>query len=148
MTFTQKEDKKEILSTIGHFKRDIFDQSISDEQLVILADKFAQHAIFIVASDGNSEVGYVAFYCNDTENKNAFISMIIVGSEFQSKGYGRKLLEKSMKIAGQAGMQRIKLEVSRANSHALGFYDKFGFTLSSQSEASYILEKTIDEGKG
>lgn len=147
MTFTQKRDKDEILSTLGRFKGDFFDQSITDERLMALAEKFAHHAVFIVGSDGNLDIGFVAFYCNDTIHRTAFISMIIIGSEFQSKGYGRKLLDKSMEIASQAGMHSIRLEVSQVNWHALAFYDRLGFNLFSQKEVSYILEKNIDRGE-
>lgn len=145
MTFTIKKNKDEILSTLIHFKKEVFDKSISDEHFIALADKFAQYGVFVVASEGISDVGYVAFYCNDFETKTAFISMIIVGYKFQSNGYGRKLLGKALQIARKSGMNVVKLEVNQANRNALNFYYRAGFVLSSRLKTSFILEKPIKE---
>ncbi len=143
MEFNTKKSKNEILSTIFRFKKDIFDKTMTDEQLIELADKFAKYAVFVVALDNGIDVGYVAFYCNDKVKKSAFVSMIIVDSEFQGKGYGKKLIEKAVETARSSDMKSVKLEVNKENRYAIEFYDKLGFVILNQSETGYILEKSL-----
>ncbi len=143
MEFSRKTSKEDILATIFRFKKDIFDKTINDEQLIALADKFVQHAVFIVASDNGSDVGYVAFYCNDMVNRSAFVSMIIVDSKHQGYGYGKGLLAKAIEVANGAGMASITLEVSKQNSNAIGFYHKLSFVAANEDEKNYTLIKAI-----
>lgn len=143
MEFNTKKSKGDILDTLICFKKDIFDKTITDTQLMELADKFAKYAFFIVASDNGSDVGYVAFYCNDTVRKNAFISMIIVDSKHQGHGYGKSLLTKAIEVARDADMSSVKLEVSKENSNAIAFYHKLGFEVVNEDHTKYTLEKII-----
>ncbi len=143
MEFNTKTDKDEILNTLIRFKKDIFDKTITDEQLACLADKFAKYAVFLVLSEAGSEVGYIAFYCNDTVRRAAFVSMIIVDSIHQGRGYGKRLLAEAIEVARASDMSSIELEVHSQNDGAIGFYNKMGFSVASKSQTKYTLVKAI-----
>ncbi len=143
MEFNIKTDKKDILSTIFRLKKDIYDKTITDEQLIALADKFTKYGVFVVGIDNGSDVGYTAFYCNDKVNMSAFISVIIVDSKYQGHGYGRKILEEAQRIARENEMNTLRLEVNHDNAAALGFYEKLGFQRELETNTGFILKKKM-----
>ncbi len=143
MKFNYKREQNEIYKTLLSFKQDIFDKSINDSQLFELATKFSKHATFITLSESEKEKGYIAFYCNDNESKTAFISMIVVGNEYQGLGFGYGLFNEACKVSKTNGMEFLKLEVNKNNVSAIRFYEKLGMKLKISTEFYYLYQITL-----
>jgi len=61
------------------------------------------------------------------ESTNVEIERIYVLNEFQQNGLGRKLLERAVKLAVDAGYEYIWLGVWEHNTNAIEFYEHLGF---------------------
>jgi ribosomal-protein-alanine N-acetyltransferase len=74
-----------------------------------------------------------------THKKSAKLRIYSLGvkEEFQGKGIGLKLLEKSFAYAEKTGKKSIKLEVNAANYHAIRLYEKAGFVKSGIASNYY-----------
>lgn len=94
------------------------------------AEKFAANAHFLAAYHGEKVIGFAAFYCNNQENMTAFISMIVVLSNFQYMG-GSALLSRIKDICSKNSMKKIRLEVANDHHKALTFYTRRGFVFES-----------------
>ena len=62
---------------------------------------------------------------------------ITVRPEVQGQGLGRKLLDKLIGLARDAGMHAVLLEVRPSNNHALMVYHHFGFAQIGQRKNYY-----------
>lgn len=71
--------------------------------------------------------GYAAFYANDTESRQAYITLFCVRKELQRKYIGSLLMCSVINMAREAGMERIALEVLKQDTGAAAFYRKMGF---------------------
>ena len=77
-----------------------------------LLEKLHQKGQFIFAYNGNS-LGYCAFYANDSEQKNGYISLIAIAPECQKMHIGTRLLKESLAIMQTYGMDCCLLEVRK-----------------------------------
>lgn len=91
-------------------------------------------AMFYVAEEDNRVVGFI----NGFEESKGFlpfhkertffsIDNIVVSKEYQSKGYGKKLLKKIEDESRSKGYSDIILNVYSFNSSAIGLYKSRGF---------------------
>ena len=78
----------------------------------------------IVLKKENRILGYAFFSIAATDSH---LLNITVSSNFQGKGYGRKILEKVILQSSVLGATVIFLEVRISNHRAINFYEKFGF---------------------
>lgn len=135
---------RDILEAMQFCKSSMFDSDIwNQDSLEQLAKKYSENAHVAVVKVEDNIAGYVAFYCNDMESKTAYISMIVVKSEYQGLHLGGKLLDYVVSISKEKGMCKIKLEVAKENKKATGFYIHKGFVFKNEaSEHSdyYILD--------
>ena len=121
-------DKQAIAEAITVCAESFHDQACNDPAKIRgFAEKFAAKAHFFAAYDGGEVRGFAAFYCNDYESMTAFISMIVVLSNYQYMGGGSSLLKAVKDTCRKKGMKRIRLEVADDNHKALSFYTKRGF---------------------
>ena len=82
-------DKNNIAETITVCAEAFHDQTCNDPAKIRgFAEKFAAKACFLAAYDGGEVRGFAAFYCNDYQSMTAFISMIVVLSNYQYHGGG------------------------------------------------------------
>ncbi len=107
-----------------------------------LAEKFAKYAKVISIIAGNDSIGFAAFYCNDTEGKTAYLSLIATAENMQRKGIGRILIDEVQRISVEAGMKKLRLEVNNSNSKAISFYIKNGFEFECPAgeHSSYMIK--------
>ena len=128
-------DVDEIYSVLTLLGDSLFNQDYNNPvKLKELANKYAQFSIFLKADIDNEIKGFCSFYCNDTINKTAFLSIIVVSKTSQGNGIGHSLIEKMKTICKEKGMKNIKLEVNKNNHAAIDFYKKHGFSLISESD--------------
>lgn len=123
----------------------LFDRDNSDEIVYKITQKAFFYAAYkSISKEESCNVGYVAFYANDLENKNAYISNIGVCNEMQEKHIGSMLMETCLKVAKEAGMVKMRLEVLDTNVKAIAFYKKWGFTYEGEAgESSVYMKKNL-----
>lgn len=103
-----------------------------------LLEKLHQKGKCIFAYNGQT-LGYCAFYANDSERKNAYISLIAVAPEYQKLHIGTKLLRDSFEMMRACGMNHCLLEVRKDNQNAIRFYKTNHFVMIEEREESYLM---------
>lgn len=122
------------------FREPILKREGSQEMLY----KVTNFSIFLVAYVGEDIAGYAAFYANDNVNKIAYLTLIAIKPEFQSKGIGCELLTKCEELALNNGMTEMKLEVKKYNTGAMRFYEAHGYLyLSECNKNSFFMIKKL-----
>lgn len=92
---------------------------------------------------GNKIVGIVAFYCNDFENKIAFISSLCVNKSYRGFGLSKRLIDTVIEFAKNKNFKFIRLEVGIANYKARKLYEKFNFYTIDKKEDTIIMQYEI-----
>lgn len=103
-----------------------------------LLEKLYQKGKCIFAYNGKA-LGYCAFYANDSEWKNAYISLIAVAPECQKMHIGTKLLNDSFETMRACGMNYCLLEVRKNNANAIRFYETNHFVMIEEREECYLM---------
>lgn len=91
------------------------------------AHKIAHKALRFEAWSGEVLVGLVAAYCNDQQNRIAYITSVSVRREWTGKGIAGQLMTRCIEHAKASGMWQISLEVASGNASAIRLYEKNGF---------------------
>lgn len=123
-----------------------FKPSLSDIQgsLLNYAKKLLKNACVVVAADvAGRFIGLIAIYINDHEFYTAFISLIMVSSEYKNRGYGRAIISYAEGLAFKAGMLKIKLEVRNSNYNAIKFYYAMEYIKVGETDDAMFLEKKL-----
>ena len=95
------------------------------------AQKILRNGVAAIAIHANgTDVGMVAFYCNDLSHGRAYITHLAVDPEYRRCGLGKKLTEFAMRYSQSRGMNSIALEVGRSNERARRLYASCGFVES------------------
>lgn len=124
----QLHEKNAIYNAILQCSDFFFNQALNNpDDIGILAAKFACRANVDCITVNSKVAGFISYYCNDSIMKNGYISMLVVRGAFQGKGLGTLLMNSAINNCRCNGMERIRLEVDRANETAIGFYQKIGF---------------------
>tara|TARA_R110002012_G_scaffold271516_1_gene456689 strand:+ start:578 stop:1033 length:456 start_codon:yes stop_codon:yes gene_type:complete len=86
----------------------------------------------------NSEIGYLTIRTSDSE---IYLENLILGKEFQSNGFGTKIMDLIIKKS-EKERKSIGLRMFKENKRAKKFYENLGFTKISESENHYEMKKT------
>ena len=138
------EKKEQLVDILNCFKPYL--ESLKNGVVCIedIATKFFMYATIAVLYQNNKIIGFISFYCNNTDNRTAFISLIAVLPEYTKKGFGKKLMEEAFEYCKNKEMKYIRLEVKKNNINALTFYQKFGFKIEkSETDYSIYLTKSL-----
>lgn len=100
------------------------------------AKKIADLAMRFEAWSDGTLVGLIAAYCNDQENRVAYITSVSVLPDWMSRGIAARLLGQCVEHAKSAGMRRIRLEVASANAAAIKLYENGGFVADAAHRSS------------
>ena len=92
------------------------------------AKKIASRATRFEAWAGDKLVGLMAVYCNNQEQRIAFITSVSVLKIWAGKGIATNLLAQCVEHAKMSGMQQVSLEVAQNNLPAVKLYEKMGFS--------------------
>jgi ribosomal protein S18 acetylase RimI-like enzyme len=106
---------------------------------------------FYICINSDISIGFIAFELNYNNLPKTKIHKLYILPDFQGKGIGKILLDKSIKYALQNCNTTLVLNVNKQNS-AKYFYEKMGFTVSYQEVINigngyvmddFVLEKNI-----
>ncbi len=116
MTF--REIKSEDIPFVESFLKDLFGPGFLFE--ISTSDIYKT---YILEKDGVI-VGVIQFWSLFEE---AEITLLAIKKEFQNKGYGKILLEKSIQFLQKNNVRFVYLEVAVDNKQAIKLYEKLGF---------------------
>jgi ribosomal protein S18 acetylase RimI-like enzyme len=105
--------------------------------------KIGSNAKTFEAWSGDSLVGLVAAYMNDSSGRRAFVTNVSVVRAFAGRGIATTLLDRCVTRASQEGMRTIALEVSRDSSEAMRLYEKYGFSKIESRDGIVLMSLTI-----
>lgn len=109
-----------------HVNRDFL--LLSDFEVEVYFSKIDNLSIFEKYYIGNNIAGFVSFYCNNEESKEAFITMVLVDKNYRGMGIAQKLIIEVIDIIKEQGFLKCGLEVKVDNLNAIKLYSKIGFT--------------------
>ncbi|WP_062622727.1 GNAT family N-acetyltransferase [Aequorivita aquimaris] len=110
--------------------------------LIEYVDKILKNAT-ILTYQQNGLKAFIAFYCNDIINYNAYLSLILLDEEVKGKGVGKFLLSTSIKILKKKGFKNYGLEVLKNNDKAIKLYQSSGFEIVNENHLFYKMTKLI-----
>jgi len=84
--------------------------------------------------------GFVAFYCNDMNNRKAYISLVMVDPCDRGLGIGQALVDFVFSVARSRGFHSCQLEVSKSNQPAYNLFRSKGFQLVEDRGEIYLME--------
>lgn len=142
--------KREQLSQVDiqqYFEKnvDMLQEMFERVDLVEFSEKISTNAVHFEVRDQDELVGFMAAYYNDEESKVAYITTISISPKYQGQGLGKKLLVEGIEYARQKRFLFVRLQVRKANSLALKFYESFDFQKVETCENSFFLEKAINQ---
>lgn len=106
--------------------------------------KIISNGNVFIYRDNGEDLGYIAIYTNNLQERTAFITSIGVLPAFRGNHIGQKLIEFAFLFAKKQGMSSIELEVSKKNALAIAAYQKNGFIFSKKTDKdSFILKKIL-----
>lgn len=140
--------RKEDLVDVLRVEREAF--SDPWEEANFLADIENQHVIAMAACDDLHCVGYL---CCIALDDYGYVANIAVDPEYRSRGVGRALMDDLRKRLTERAIHDIVLDVRVSNSRAIGFYEKYGFSVitrrkgfySTPPEDSFTMLKTLED---
>jgi len=91
------------------------------------AKKIESKATRFEAWSDSTLVGLLAAYCNNREERLAYVTSVSVLSQWAGNGIATRLIGRCAEHALASGMRQVNLEVARDNSRAIKFYEKCGF---------------------
>lgn len=93
-------------------------------------DKVMKYGRVLAVVDNGRILSAVLFYCNDSDGKNAYVTMLGTLRGFEGNGYGSFLMQKMEAAAKAAGMERVVLDTEPANGPAIALYCKCGYRIA------------------
>lgn len=83
------------------------------------------------------EVIGIAEYIRDFDGDEIFLYGFSIKKEYRKCGYGKKLLEESVKVFRENKIKKIGLTVSLENKAAIELYKKLGFKMEEMLKDEY-----------
>lgn len=84
--------------------------------------------------------GVIAFYCNDTSTRQAYITLVVVDPGHRGSGLGGALVGAVLDIARRRGFTSCRLEVAKRNDVARAMYGSIGFRVVEDRADKDLLE--------
>ncbi len=125
---------KELDTIIRHVKTNDFNQLAElseicfpgDEVPLIIQSLFEIEHFYVLEKQKPKEIiGFVIFGVFSI--KTAHLMILAVHPDYQRKGFGSQLLEKTIATIKLTPIKSIRLEVKTTNLPAIKFYEKYGF---------------------
>jgi ribosomal protein S18 acetylase RimI-like enzyme len=116
-------------------------------QIPEYAEKLVSHAARFEAWQHGILVGLIAAYCNDRENRGAYITSVSVLADLRHHGVGACLLRRCLKYLNDREFTYVELQVDSRNHKAVRLYERFGFqAVRADGQATIMSLKMGKEG--
>lgn len=102
--------------------------SLSDCKVKSYLRKIDEFSIFEKHYIKNNLAGFVSFYCNNEETKEAFITLVLVDHNYRGMSIAKKLMTSVIVKVKEKGFLKCNLEVKADNLNAIQLYSKIGFS--------------------
>jgi ribosomal protein S18 acetylase RimI-like enzyme len=137
--------KKRVIKFIKKYD-DSFDPNISKQvNIKKYVEKVLSKGHFIGVVEDSKIEGLVGFYCNDENNKRAYITYLAVDEGNRGKGIGSKLVNACNNKCSKEGMKKTRVQTSSGNVSAIGMYKKIGFRVVNKYVNDFSTEKVVLE---
>jgi len=105
---------------------------VTSNAISIAQSKVHPECIPLAVYDNDIMVGFL-MYCIDEDDGEYWIYRMMVDEKYQSKGYGKQILEKLLGLIKQDRTRnKIFLGVHKESIHAVKLYKRFGFYFTGQ----------------
>ncbi|MEG0772830.1 GNAT family N-acetyltransferase [Clostridium sp.] len=105
---------------------------VTSNAVSIAQSKFQPECIPLAIFDEDTMIGFL-MYCIDEDDSEYWIYRMMIDKKYQSKGYGKKALEKLLEIIKQDNSRnKIFLGVHKESTFAVKLYKSFGFEFNGQ----------------
>ena len=109
-----------------HINRDFL--PLSDSEIESYLSKIDSLSIFEKYYIENNLAGFISFYCNNEETKEAFITLVLVDHNYRGMNIAKKLMTRVIEKVKEKGFLKCGLEVRADNVNAIKLYSKIGFS--------------------
>ena len=103
---------------------------LSDYKVQSYLRKIDEFSIFEKYYIKSNLVGFISFYCNNKETKEAFITLVLVDHNYRGMNIAMKLMTRVIEKVKEKGFLKCGLEVRADNVNAIKLYSKIGFSES------------------
>lgn len=129
---------------------------------LIYAEQAQQNGRFIENTDleqyiskikNNSEIishniagecaGFVAFYCNNLESREAYITLVLTNPRLRGMNIAKNLVTMALVSVQKRGFKTCALEVRNNNQNAIRLYESLGFSDFEQTGNSKIMKVSL-----
>lgn len=104
------------------------------------ANKLIDNAVIIPIVSSGVVKAFIALYCNDAVQLKAYLSIIVVHSEYRKKGIAKLLIGTAIQYLKGINYKSFRLEVYKNNTAAISMYRQLNFTEVEQTETSIYME--------
>lgn len=105
---------------------------VTSNAISLAQSKVQPECIPLAVYDDDLMIGFI-MYCIDEDDGEYWIYRMMVDKKYQSKGYGKKILEKLLGILEQdKNHNKLFLGVHKESASAVKLYEGFGFLFTGQ----------------
>lgn len=122
-------DKETIKKIIIKYDELFIKSIVKSQNFEDFIDKISCNANVISVCINGQVAGYCAYYMNDFESREAYITLIAVDEDFQANHLGTIILDYIKAVAVINGFICIRLEVHDNNVRAIRFYEHNNFVV-------------------
>lgn len=133
-------DKETIKNIIIKYDELFTKSVVKSQNFEDFIDKISCNANVISACLNGHVAGYCAYYMNDFESREAYITLIAVDKEFQADHLGTIMLDYIKAVAVINGFIGIRLEGHDNNVRAIRFYEHNNFCveMTASKDSKYM----------
>ena len=85
----------------------------------------------------------IGYFSLEPIDRYVFITSVQLRKEYQSMGYGRKMMERIEDLAMQQGADGVELCVQDTNENAKAFYDHIGYSVICRRGNNFLMRKRL-----
>lgn len=126
---------------------ELFDPRLSDRvNIDAYAEKMLAFSLRFEAWHEQALIGLLAAYCNNKDERTAFITNLSVLPHWQGQGIAKHLLITCLDHLNALGFKVVELEVDRRNETAVSLYQKLRFkpVLKNKNPTAILMRLLID----
>ena len=93
--------------------------------------RFLQQQVrHFILEAGQSGIGWLS--CSDLSQTERELDILVLKREYLGRGYGTAALSGFLQQCREDGVRSVVLNVSKSNTRAIRFYDRFGFAVVAE----------------